>query len=222
MGKDKMTSTSASASNSAVGVLLMDESLNPVWFNVEAVRILGYPQNLGNSKTLRTDALGEKIRASLSKQSLRSPSLTELNSSRRRYLCRAFRMESQGKANRGPSVAVLLERSPRALVTLPAMCAQYQFTRREQETLELLSVGFYTKDIANSLGISVNTAKVYIRMVMAKMGVSSRLEVLAKILSMKPSGPNPAPAAKPGPEAANRKLPILVGRSALAVDSKIS
>ena len=197
MGKDKMTSTSAPASNSAVGVLLMDESLNPVWFNVEAVRILGYPQNLGNSKTLRTDALGEKIRASLSKQSLRSPSLTELNSSRRRYLCRAFRMESQGKANRGPSVAVLLERSPRALVTLPAMCAQYQFTRREQETLELLSDEFDTKDIANSLGISVNTAKVYIRMVMAKMGVASRREILSRILSMKPSGPNSALATEP-------------------------
>jgi DNA-binding NarL/FixJ family response regulator len=192
-----MTSTNAPASNSAVGVLLMDESLHPVWFNMEAVRILGYPQKPDSPRPLSADALGEKIRASLSKQSLRSPSLTELNSSRRRYLCRAFRMEPQGKANRGPRVAVLLERSPRALVTLPAMCAQYQFTRREQETLELLSDEFDTKDIANSLGISVNTAKVYIRMVMAKMGVSSRREILSRILSMKPSGPNSALATEP-------------------------
>ena len=196
MGKDEMTSTNAPASNSAVGVLLMDESLHPVWFNMEAVRILGYPQKPDSPRPLSADALGEKIRASLSKQSLRSPSLTELNSGRRRYLCRVFRMEPQGKANRGPSVAVLLERSPRALVTLSAMCAQFQFTRREQQTVELLSVGLDTKEIANSLGISANTAKVYIRMVMAKIGVSSRMGILAKILSMKPSGPNPGLASE--------------------------
>jgi len=207
----------------SVGVLLMDEMLNPVWFNVEAVRILSYPQKPENSKTLGVEALGKKIRANLSKQfPLRSPSLTELTSGKRRYLCRAFRMEPQGKGNRGPNVAVLLERSSRAMVSLSDMCAQFQLTPREQQTLELLSVGLCTKEIASTMQISANTAKVYVRMVMAKMGVSSRLEVLAKILSMEPLGPNPAPAAKPGPKAANRKLPTLMGRSALAVNSKIS
>jgi DNA-binding CsgD family transcriptional regulator len=167
----------------SVGVLLMDESLHPVCFNIEAVRILGYPQNLGNSKTLRVDALGEKIRASLGKQSLQSLSLSELTSGRRRYRCRVFRMKAQGRGNRGPSVAVVLERSPRAMVTLSALGAQYQLTRREQETLEFLSVGLGTKEIASTMQISVNTAKVHVRMVMAKMGVSSCLEVLAKMIN---------------------------------------
>jgi len=206
MTLDKMTSTDTPTSSSAAGVLLMDESLHPVWFNMEAVRILGYPQNLGNSKTLRADALGKKIRATLGKQSLRSPSLTELTSGRRRYVCREFRLEPQGKGNRGPSVVVLLERSPRAEIALSAMCEEFQLTRREQESLELLSVGLCTKEIASTMQISPNTAKVYVHMVMAKMGVSSRLEVLAKILSMKPSGPNPARATDLGREAANRKL----------------
>jgi DNA-binding CsgD family transcriptional regulator len=102
------------------------------------------------------------------------------------------------------------------------MCEEFQLTRREQEALELLSVGLCTKEIGSAMQISSNTAKVYVHIVMAKMGVSSRLEVLAKILSMEPLGPNPAPAAKPGPKAANRKLPTLMGRSALAVNSKKS
>jgi len=97
MTLDKMTSTDTPTSSSAAGVLLMDESLHPVWFNMEAVRILGYPQNLGNSKTLRADALGKKIRATLGKQSLRSPSLTELTSGRRRYVCREFRLDHRGR-----------------------------------------------------------------------------------------------------------------------------
>ena len=72
------------------------------------------------------------------------------------------------------------------------MCEEFQLTRREQEALELLSVGLCTKEIGNAMQISSNTAKVYVHMVMAKMGVSSRMEVLAKILSMKSSIPNKA------------------------------
>jgi DNA-binding CsgD family transcriptional regulator len=177
----------------SVGLLLMDESLRPVWFNAEAVRILGYPQQPDSSKALGVDVLGEKIRASFGKKSLRSASPTELNSGRRRYLCHMFRLEVQGKWNRrGPNVAVLLERKPRGLVTLATMSAQFQLTRREQETLEFLSIGLCTKEIADCMHVSANTAKVYIRMVMAKMRVSSRMEVLAKILSMNSSTPKKA------------------------------
>ena len=190
----------------SVGVLLMDRSMHPVWFNAEAVRILGYPQKPDSSKTLGADALSKKIRENLGTQSLEFPSLTELTSGRRRYLCRAFRLEPKAKENRSPSVAVLLERSPGPVVTLSAMCTQFHLTRREQETLELLTSGLCTKEIASTMQISANTAKVYVTIVMAKMGVSSRMEILAKILSMKPSGPNPAWAHEPGCEAANRKL----------------
>ena len=171
----------------------MDESLHRVWFNMEAVRILGYPQKPDSPKPLSADALREKLRANVGKQSpLRSPSLTELSSGRRRYLCRAFSLKPQGKGNRGPRVVVLLERSPRAQITLSAMCEEFQLTRREQEALELLSVGLCTKEIGSAMQISSNTAKVYVHMVMAKMGVSSRMEVLAKILSMKSPIPNKA------------------------------
>src|ERR1700676_5771219 len=107
-----MTSTDTSTSSSAVGILLMDESLHRVWFNMEAVRILGYPQKPDSPKPLSADALREKLRANVGKQSLRSPFLTELSSGRRRYLCRAFSIEPQGKGNRVPRVVVLLERSP--------------------------------------------------------------------------------------------------------------
>ena len=87
-------------------------------------------------------------------------------------------------------MAVLLERGSRGMSTLSTACAQYQLTRREQQALELLSVGLDTKEIANSMQISANTAKVYVRMVMAKMGAGSRLEVLAKILSTRLTRPN--------------------------------
>jgi len=180
-----------SAPNLEMGVVLMDESMRPFWFNIEAARILSYPQKPDGPKAPGADDLGEKIRASLSQQTLRSPSLSELTSGRRRYLCRAFVLELQGKeTRRGPSVAVLLERSPRGMVTLATMSGQLQLTRRERETLELLSIGLDTKQIADCMHVSTNTTKVYIRMVMAKMGVSSRSEVLTKVFS-KRNSPGP-------------------------------
>jgi len=190
-----------SAPNLEMGVVLMDESMRPFWFNIEAARILSYPQKPDGPKALGADDLGEKIRASLSQQPLRSPSLSELTSGRRRYLCRAFVLEPQGKGTRrGPSVAILLERRPRGTVTLATMSAQFQLTRRERETLELLSIGLCTKEIADCMHISTNTAKVYIRMVMAKMRVSSRLEVLAKIITTRsPSPPSDSKIAKRQP-----------------------
>jgi DNA-binding CsgD family transcriptional regulator len=173
-----------------VGVILLDSSMNPVGFNTEALRILSYPQKPDSLKALGADDLGEKICASLSQQRLRSPSLSEVTSGRRRYLCRAFVLKARGKGTRrDPNVAVLLERRPRDIVTVATMGGQLQLTRREQEALELLSIGLDTKDIANCMHISVNTAKVYIHMVMAKMRVSSRLEVLAKVLLAKVPGP---------------------------------
>jgi len=172
------------APDSSVGILLADESLNPVWCNIEAIQVLSYPQKPDRAYAPDADALGAKIRASLGKQSLQSPSLTEFTSGRRRYLCRAFFLKSNVKGNSVPSVAVLLERSPRATITLSEACVQFQLTRRERETLEFLSVGLDTKEIANCMQISTNTAKVYIRMVMAKMGVSSRVGVLARILAI--------------------------------------
>ena len=194
-----------SAPSSAMGVLLTDESLNPVWFNVEAVQILSYPQKPTTSKASVVSALGEKIRASLGKQSLRSPCLAELTSGRRRYLCRAFFVTPHGTKNGGPRIAILLERSPRGILTLSKANEQFQLTRREREALECLSVGLDTKEIASSMQISPNTAKVYIRMVMAKMGVSRRVSVLAKIISIKPPSPNTPLIAEHGAEAAMRK-----------------
>jgi DNA-binding CsgD family transcriptional regulator len=73
-----------------------------------------------------------------------------------------------------------------------------QITRREQETLGLLSDGFDTKEIANRMGISNHTAKSYVRMVMVKMGVSSRMEILAKTLSMNLPSRKPAWAHESG------------------------
>lgn len=51
-----------------------------------------------------------------------------------------------------------------------------QLSEREREILRLVSGGLSNQQIANQLGISVNTVKVHLRNVFAKIGVASRAE----------------------------------------------
>jgi DNA-binding CsgD family transcriptional regulator len=48
--------------------------------------------------------------------------------------------------------------------------------------VELLIEGMTTKEMAQALGLSPNTIKSFLRLVMAKMGVSTRSGIVGKLL----------------------------------------
>jgi DNA-binding CsgD family transcriptional regulator len=56
---------------------------------------------------------------------------------------------------------------------------------REQEIVRLLLGGSSNKEIAGSLGISLNTVKGYMKLLSRKLGVSSRAEIIALVLAAK-------------------------------------
>jgi DNA-binding NarL/FixJ family response regulator len=58
---------------------------------------------------------------------------------------------------------------------------------REQETVELLTLGLTSKEIASRMNISPNTVKAFFRMVMTKMAVTTRAGIVGKIALMEPS-----------------------------------
>jgi DNA-binding CsgD family transcriptional regulator len=58
----------------------------------------------------------------------------------------------------------------------------FNLTPRESQSLALCVRGHGTKEIAHKMGISVSTAKSFLRLVSIKMGVTSRAEILSKVL----------------------------------------
>jgi DNA-binding CsgD family transcriptional regulator len=172
---------------SAVGFLLMDSALNLISSNVEATQILSYPDKLANLRRQELYVTG-KIRSTLMSQEplSESPFVTEFRSGRRRYFCRAFLVDSQAKVPARPSIAVLLERGPSGLVPFPEVSQHFNLTQREREALECLLQGLSSKEIANRMSISPNTVKAFLRLIMTKMGVSSRSEVMRKIIMTQP------------------------------------
>lgn len=172
-----------SIGTSQPGFLLVDASLNPVASNVEAIQILTFPNKPERIKRLET-FLADKVRSGLvDRQSSETLEFVkEFKSGNRRYLCRTFRLKTAVKGAR-PTVALLLERnSSGGAVALSQICKQFDLTQREKETVELLLQGLTSKEIAIRMKISPNTVKAFLRLVMVKMGVSTRSGIVGKIV----------------------------------------
>ena len=170
------------STSSQSGFLLLDKSLGPVASNHEAIRILTYP-NLPERIQKIDVFLGDKIRAGL--VSRQSPTalefVKEFKSGRRRYVCRSFMVDTNGKGM--PLVAaLLLERCSSSTMALAQIGQDFELTRREKETVELLIQGLTSKEIATRMQISPNTVKAFLRIVMVKMGVSTRSGILGKVI----------------------------------------
>ena len=86
----------------------------------------------------------------------------------------AIRVIARGGSLLSPVVAArLLQR-----ITGPAGAVVEPLTEREQQVLQLLAQGLQNKEIAARLSIGERTAKFHVSAIMAKLGVSNRVEVV--------------------------------------------
>jgi DNA-binding CsgD family transcriptional regulator len=168
------------------GFLLLDSAMNPIVVNRTAVEILSYPEKPDSTKGFR-NSLVAKIRSGLLTRlpSNGSPLVAEFRSGKRLYFCRAFLVEARAKEHEQATIAVLLERGAgsRSLSLLRAASEKFHITDREQEVLGFLLEGLTSKEIAGRMKISPNTVKSFLRLVMMKMGVSTRSGIVGKAMT---------------------------------------
>ena len=67
-------------------------------------------------------------------------------------------------------------------LNLSRIFRQWKLSPREQEIAQALIEGKSNKQIAGAIGLSVNTIKAYLRLLTIKLGVSGRVEMVARIL----------------------------------------
>jgi DNA-binding CsgD family transcriptional regulator len=164
--------------------MLLDSSLVPIYGNQDAVRILSYPRV---PKTARAAAhvIKKRLRSLLRDHfpSRGNPLLVELSSDKRRYLMRAFYLDPYGRDPSQATYGLLIERRHHPMLDLAQVSQQYGLTGRERETMRLLLGGLTSKEIASRMRISPNTVKVFLRLIMLKMGVTTRAGIIGKIVS---------------------------------------
>ena len=80
----------------------------------------------------------------------------------------------------------MIERKSNESVTIAEISERFGLTAREQETVQFLREGFTSKEIAQRMNISPNTVKAFIRLVMVKMGASTRSGIVGMIVCPRP------------------------------------
>ncbi len=170
----------------AAGFLLLDASLRPIYASEEALAILAYPEAPSKNKGF-DNFLQSRIRSLVPSNGHHngfSPSkfLNEVTSGKRLYQLRAFSMKSNLGIERGPAIALLLQRNHRGALNLESVARKFRLTGRERETVDLLLQDLSTKQIASRMDISPNTAKAFLRSVMIKVGAENRTGILGRIL----------------------------------------
>jgi DNA-binding CsgD family transcriptional regulator len=173
---------------------VVDGSLSVVGSNAEALQILAFPER--PEKIQRLDSwLSNKVRSNLVERRPPFRVVGEFRSAKRTYLCRSFPLafaavplngnHSNGSASDVGLLIVMLERKSNEAVTISELSQQFNLTAREQETVKYLLEGLTSKEIAERMGISPNTVKAFIRLVMVKMDVSTRSGIIGKIVGWK-------------------------------------
>ncbi len=169
-----------------VGFLLADSSLQPLYANPQAVQILAYPGKVEKISS-QESFLSAKMRSIIPDGGLTKDAVLtrEVVSGKRRYMCRVFSVSTFAHNSSQPSVAVLFERPSLSLVHISRITAQCHLTPRELQTVELLVQGLSDQEIADRMRISPNTVKAFLRLVMNRMGVSTRSGIVGKIVFSK-------------------------------------
>jgi DNA-binding CsgD family transcriptional regulator len=157
------------------GFILTNAEGKPLYANAEAKTIVTYPE--GPRRFPSAWALmRQRIFSPTGKQSssLASSSHVEFLSGRRKYFGLAIPLAKWRRPPAAASVAVVLERNDAAARGAAEVSKSFRLTDRERGVVEHLIQGLTNKEIAGRMNISPNTVRAFIRMVMGKLGVSTR------------------------------------------------
>jgi len=165
-----------------VGLILLDELLKPIHANLEAARILSYPQEPPAPEALNK-LLRDRLRLMIAENHLSSGDgkVFEFKSGSRTYRCRAFTL-SWNTQQSAARMIIFLERSARDALDFSAISERYNLTPREARTAQLVMHGMTSKEIAVHLNISPNTVKTFLHTTMLKMAVTTRTGIVGRIL----------------------------------------
>jgi len=108
------------------------------------------------------------------------------------YHCRTYIKDSDDGSP--AMIGLHLERLSSIADAVRAVGEKCNLTGRELETLKGIAMGLHSKELAQMMNVSPNTVKVFLRLIMIKMGVTNRGGIVAQILQKLQDGPDASPA----------------------------
>lgn len=97
-------------------------------------------------------------------------------------VCRVSVLHSCTDDDATPMLALHLHRATDIRQEIEAFASAHDLTLRERQTLLGIANGLTCKEIAEKLNLSPNTVKSFLRLLMVKIGVARRGEIISKLL----------------------------------------
>lgn len=182
-GKQRLEEVEESYGGREVGVVLMASSHEILAFDRGAADILNGssqgPLQAGPEVHIPREIL-ESIRRI--KPGTLSPLRTHFQIGELNYVCSTYLMEFGSTDFPLSTITVHIERDLSASEALLDVINEYHLTGREQEVLRGIAIGLTSKEVANRMNISPNTVKAFLRLIMIKMGVTTRSGIVGRLL----------------------------------------
>jgi DNA-binding CsgD family transcriptional regulator len=162
------------------GIVVTDMSFRPIAIDRGAAAIL----NDSNGHAGHSLGLPAEVIAALrtSARAGASAVRASFRKGKSRYSCRAYVVEPRDSVLKQPVVALFLQKDASIDDAVSQVAAEYALTEREQEAVRGISMGLSSKELAARMKISPNTVKAFLRLIMIKMGVTTRAGIVARIL----------------------------------------
>jgi DNA-binding CsgD family transcriptional regulator len=179
-----MKSRAPEAAGLSHAFVLLDAQRVPLFANAEALRILGHrrePAISGDIAAHLSAALHPVIPAG---DIPAEGACSWFVSGRRRYACRVFPLMSVSAP--GASYLLMMDRAGTPVAEDSSVVERYGLTNRETELLRYLMTGLTNKEIGERMQISPNTVKAFLKLMMTKMGVSTRAAVVGRAFEGRP------------------------------------
>jgi DNA-binding CsgD family transcriptional regulator len=168
------------------GIVLMDASYRPLAIDAGATSVLTALSRERRGEFDSGSALADMVAKELQDLMLSFQSEDIANTNvyfsvgNSTYTGRTYRLEPQNGFGRS-LIVLYLSKDVTAEDSLGLTAFEYRLTARERQTLLGMVMGLTNKELAQRMDISPSTAKAFVRMVMAKMGVTKRAAVVARV-----------------------------------------
>ena len=164
------------------GLLLTDLSLRIAALDHGAASILG--RHGSNGKGLSEYELPRELTAALQECPIgEAPEhCISFQMGHRMYMCRVTVLHPWKNPPDKPMFGLYMYRDTDVEEAIAQFASDYELTERERQTLIGVANGLTCKEIAETMNISPNTVKSFLRLLMIKIGVTRRGGIISKFL----------------------------------------
>lgn len=178
LAADRVTASAASADE---GIIFIDANSTALALDSGAEAILHELRNDDSSDPGRLPAEILNL-LDAHAQNGSNALYTHVTAGGHEYSCRVFVVNSRIDHESPPMFALHLRREVSVIDAVHQVGLDYHLTDREQEALIGVSMGLTSKELATRMNISPNTVKAFLRLIMIKMGASTRAGIVGKLL----------------------------------------